>query len=254
MDCQQSQNLIPLSIDRELDAQSEDALTAHLDACPACRALRQQQEDTLAAIRGAATYHRATASLRERIEAALPAPQAPTRQRRPASSGWRFGWQFLNGAGLVAAACAALVLAVVLPQQPSADERLGDEMVAGHARALLTHHLIDVASSDQHTVKPWFNGKLDFSPPVRDLAERGYTLVGGRLDYLDHRLVAVLVYQRRQHLIDIFIWPTESAETATPSARTTQGYHVVGKTASGMAYRAVSDLDRGELQQLVDML
>ena len=138
-----------------------------------------------------------------------------------------------------------------MPLRPSADERLGDEVITSHARALLTQHVIDVASSDQHTVKPWFTGKLDFSPPVRDFAEQGYPLAGGRVDYLDHHTVAVVVYRRRQHLIDVFIWPDSGK---APPLQSSQGYHLAGKTASGMRFLAISDVDPGELQQLVEML
>ena len=254
MDCNETRRLVPLSIDGELDAHSEDVLAAHIESCSACQGYRQRQEAALAAIRSMATYHRATASLRERIEAALPTAyrDAAVAHRHPAASGWKFAWQLLNGGGLVAAACAVLVLAVVLPLRPSADERLAGELVTSHARALLTNHVIDVVSSDQHTVKPWFNGKLDFSPPVSDLADRGFPLVGGRLDYLDHHTVAVVVYRHRQHLIDVFVWPSKDTATAPP--RSAQGYHIIGKTASGMTFRAVSEVNRGDLQQLVDML
>jgi len=256
MDCNETRELLPLSIDGELDAHTESALTAHLASCLDCEARRQQLAGLIAGVRGSASYHRAPASLRARVEMLLPA--ADTAAVRNTSTGGgvsvrRFTWRLLNGAGLIAAACAALVLVLVLPRQPSEDQRLADEIVASHARALLTSHVIDVASFDQHTVKPWFSSKLDFSPPVRDLTEQGFPLVGGRLDYLDRHPVAVLVYRRRQHLIEVFVWPSDGTAAAV-TTQSLQGYHVVGRTAAGMSLRAVSDVDAAELQRLIDLL
>jgi anti-sigma factor RsiW len=118
----------------------------------------------------------------------------------------------------------------------------------------MASHLMDVASTDQHTVKPWFNGKLDFSPPVTDLAASGYPLIGGRLDYLRGRAVAALVYQRRKHFINVFTWPDEGVADSEASPRTHQGYHVVHETHGGMAYWIVSDLNPEELSAFARML
>ncbi len=252
MECRDVRELLAPSIDGELDAQTERALAAHLESCAACGEYRRRQEALLDAIRSGASYHRAPAALRERIAAALPATAGA--HSGAATPWWKFGWQILNGAGLVAAVCAAIVLVILLPQRPSADEQLADELVTSHVRALLTSHVIDVASSDQHTVKPWFNGKADFSPPVRDLAAEGFPLIGGRLDYVDRHPVAVVVYRRRQHVIDVFIWPAEGARAASVPARTIQGYHVTGKTTAGMTFRAVSDVDPADLKRLLDLL
>ena len=114
-------------------------------------------------------------------------------------------------------------------------------------------HLFDVRSSDQHTVKPWFLGKLDFSPPVDDLAPRGFPLVGGRLDYLAGRPVAALVYQRRQHIINLFVLPASDTVAASTDARTVRGFHVRHWIRGGMAFWAVSDLNDAELDQFVGM-
>ena len=130
--------------------------------------------------------------------------------------------------------------------------QLPDEIVAGHIRALQPGHLMDVVSTDQHTVKPWFDGRIDFAPPVRDLKEAGFPLEGGRLDYLAGRPVAVLNYQRRQHIIDVFIWPESG--TAEQTATSRSGYNMVRWTANGMAFWAVSDLDPKELAEFVVLL
>jgi anti-sigma factor RsiW len=130
---------------------------------------------------------------------------------------------------------------------------LEQEVVDAHVRSLLAAHLFDVPSSDRHTVKPWFAGKLDFSPSVPDLATQGFELAGGRLDYLGHRTVASLVYRRRQHVINVFVWPTTAADHA-PRAGERNGYNVVEQVHSGMAYWLVSDLNRNELEQLAALL
>jgi anti-sigma factor RsiW len=133
--------------------------------------------------------------------------------------------------------------------------RSADEGVGNHARALLTDHAFDVASSDQHTVKPWFAGKLDFSPPVRDLGADGFPLIGGRLDYLDHTRVAVLAYRKRQHEIDVFVWPVGSGVSAVSGlTRSRRGYNVVRWSEGGMNFCAVSDVEPDDLQHLKDLI
>jgi anti-sigma factor RsiW len=136
---------------------------------------------------------------------------------------------------------------------PSAQDRLMEELVSSHVRSLQVDHLSDVVSSDQHTVKPWFNGKLDFSPPVIDLASQEFPLVGGRLDYLDERTVAVLIYRHKLHPINLYIWPGTGRNVA-PQGQDRQGYHLIHWTAGGMNYWAVSDLAASELEFFVNTL
>ena len=153
------------------------------------------------------------------------------------------------------AAAAVMVLALVpFLRGPSTDELLTREVVSSHVRSLMATHLADVASSDHHTVKPWFAGKLDFSPPVEDLAKQGYPLVGGRLDYLENRPVAALVYQRQKHFINLFIWPAGSDSHVRAKMGSRQGYDLAYWTKSGMTYWVVSDLNSSELQEFVQLV
>jgi anti-sigma factor RsiW len=200
--------------------------------------------------------------LRERIEAALKAqadadlasrpvrPATPRAYERPA---W---WLRGHGRGFLAPAAgfafAALLTSnvVLLAMQPSKDERIANEVLASHVRALFTERPIDVESSDRHTVKPWYAGKLGFSPPVADYAADGFTLVGGRLDSVDGDPVAALVYRHDKHLIDVFVWPAESAASKPPARLALRGHNLLHWSSAGMTFWAVSDLDAAELAAL----
>ena len=201
-----------------------------------------------ALIRREATRHAAPAGLAERIAAdlrgtAAPAAVPPTSARR-----WRrwFDAALLFGAG---AATAWLVSASVVLPGPVGG--IDEEIAASHVRSLLAAHLTDVTSTDRHTVKPWFAGKLDFSPPVIDLAVEGYALSGGRLDVIGGRPVAALVYSERQHVINLFVWPAPAGRI---SAQTRQGYSLVGWAQGGMQFWAVSDLSPPDLQAFAQVL
>jgi anti-sigma factor RsiW len=137
---------------------------------------------------------------------------------------------------------------------PSNEELLIQEIVSGHVRSMMVSHLSDVISTDQHTVKPWFEGKLDFAPSVKDLTESGFPLVGGRLDYIDSRPVAALNYQRGKHMINVFEWPTSQVSTTLPKLITRRGYQLYHWTKNGMNFWAISDLNAADLQKFVESL
>ena len=206
------------------------------------------------AIKTMATRHKAPPELHGRIVAALtredPLPAPPPRKRF-----WASLQQQWAGIGLAFACGVVASLTVTMfHAAPSEEDRLAQEIVAGHVRSLMAAHLADVASSDRHTVKPWFSGKLDFSPPVHDLANEGFQLTGGRLDYLDQRPVAALVYRRQQHTINLFVWPSGGAPSHEVKSLSRQGFNMTDWSDSGMQFRAVSDLNSGELLSFTQLL
>ena len=136
----------------------------------------------------------------------------------------------------------------------SQDNGLAQEIINSHVRSLIANHLVDVETSDQHVVKPWFNGRTDFSPTVTDFADRGYPLTGGRLDYIDHRPVAVLIYHRRLHPINLYIWPAAGPSLSSSRTFSQQGYHLIHWSDGGMTYWAISDLNANELKDFADLV
>jgi len=246
MNCESAQPLIALYADGELDTARSVEIEHHLRDCPACaRALRELQS-LAQAVKSERLYFPAPAELRQNLLSELRTQTG----RQPARSDgnirpWNFNW--LTGAmsGL-ALVCFALLLTVSL-NRPSAQDQLAQELVSGHIRSLMANHTLDVISTDQHTVKPWFDGKLDFAPPVKDLAAQGYPLIGGRLDYVANRPVAALIFQRHKHIINVFIWPAAEKDTAATPVAPRQGYNLIHWTQAGMTCWAVSDLNKKEL-------
>jgi anti-sigma factor RsiW len=249
MNCDATLKLLDAYADAELGPAEAAALDAHLRACAACREQHLAIRALKAVVRSNADYHRAPAGLR----AALAARPGGPERREPVARPRRRGW---FAQAIAASAVAAFAAATITYQLaiPSAYEMITADAISSHARSLIAQQIVDVASSDQHTVKPWFNGRLDFTPPVRDTAAEGYPLVGARIDYLNERQVAALVYKRRKHYIDVFVWANEqeSAREVRETAR--RGFTVLSWSDPSFAYIAVSDLDRHELQEFVDYL
>lgn len=247
MTCADCRPLLDADLDRELDPAASAQLAAHVATCAACAAARERATALHDALASSALTHALPDQLGERIRAAIGAAARPRRAwYRPAQH-----WAAVPLAAMLAATVAWVTTANLAGR--GGHERLIDELVAGHVRALMVDHLVDVPSSDQHTVRPWFNGKIDFAPPVTDFAAAGFPLVGGRVDYIDGRAVAVLVYRRHQHLVNVFIWPTADADQA-PAASAVQGYHLLRWSRAGLRYWAVSDLNPAELRTLADLL
>jgi anti-sigma factor RsiW len=268
MTCVEFSAVVDPFVDGELDGDSARAMAVHLTSCESCAALAAETRAVRTAVHEELPALAAPEALRERIEAAIRALEVapgvasdvapdvalPIERRTPLRVWPARQWQWL-------AAAAAFVVAVgggswrlgvnhgLNIGGSAADIPIRDAVVASHLRSLQAGHLVDVPSSDRHTVKPWFNGKLDFSPPVIDLTSEGFPLVGGRLDYLDRRQVAALVYRHRQHLINVFIWP-EAGEEA-PRSEAQQGYNVLYFKHGGMEFWAVSDLNPAELRDFV---
>jgi anti-sigma factor RsiW len=234
-------------LDGELAAPDTAELEAHLVGCASCGRFRDDRLALRTAIATQLPRLPAPEALQERVRAALREASAPGRVRRPAPLAAR-RW-------LALAASLAIVAAGSwrLATQHTASEILTEEVLASHVRSLMPGHLSDVLSTDQHTVKPWFNGKLDFSPPVHDFSGRGYPLLGGRLDYLNGRPVAALVYGRRQHLINVFLWPAAGPVGSGPPLLR-QGYHLLHWTTPEYAYWVASDLGLAELNDFARLL
>jgi anti-sigma factor RsiW len=234
--------------DGELDLASCLKLEEHLAGCPSCQESLEAAQELASLLQAEAPRFRPPPSLQGRIRAML-------REERGSSAAvpwWkRFSLPALHP-GLAGALAATFILAAGFAGMQGTSS-LDGEAVADHVRSLQAAHLLDVASTDQHTVKPWFAGKLDYSPQVVDLAPSGYPLVGGRLDVLDRRNVAALVYQRRKHYINLFVWPSDRG-SLHGSHHSRNGYHVLGWTRAGMNYLAVSELGEGELKEFVEMI
>lgn len=250
MESKHSQDKLSAYLDAELNAADRRQLEAHLSGCDDCTAALAQLQALRDRVASEAQHHAAPDYLKHRIHAALQAEPRP--QRRPAPRAWPWAWINL---GLAGAATAAFAVTLTLYLgQPTANERMEQELVASHFRSLMPNHLADVASTDQHTVKPWFTGKLDFSPPVYDLAPQGYALIGGRLDYLQQRAVAALAYRHRQHILNLYIWPDASGSNGAPHTAMRQGFHLLRWSQDGMQYVAVSDINPQDLAQFAGML
>ena len=241
MTCDEAKLLLHALIDGELDAGHTSEVEAHIATCPACAAELAAQREMKRVLADAKLRYTAPSALRARIEASLPTSQRP--DRRAVLRGFAMG-------SAVSALAATGLVAIVLRQDDR--QRILSEVVSAHLRSLQAGHLTDVVSTDQHTVKPWFNGKLDVAPPVIDLTAQGFTLVGGRLDYIDARAIGAVVYRRRQHIINLFVSQTASAEHRPPKTQTMQGFNCRRWGDRGLNFWAVSDIGADELAEFVD--
>jgi len=236
--CPDKIELLQAYFDGELDAANAQALEAHLTTCPGCSAALDELRMLRARFADPALRERAPEHLRRRVEAILQAEGSGPSRRAGTRA---LPWGLSAGFGAIAAALATVA---VLPSAGA----LETQLVADHVRSTLGTRLVDVETSDRHTVKPWFNGKVDFAPPVVDLAGAGFPLQGGRLEYLDGRRVAALVYRRNKHIINLFVWPQETGLRLPALGGSDDGYAIVHWTDGGLQFWAVSDVDRRDLE------
>jgi mycothiol system anti-sigma-R factor len=263
MNCEEAIKLMDGYLDGELEPMTSQRIEEHLRECHKCEQAYEADTALAHAISRGAPYYKAPTELRERIQfslrdaigvralrsaarethALLTSPRAARRLVLP-----EIPWNWFALAAAIV--LAAIIASSVLPRlRPSASEQfLATQLIASHVRSLMADHLTDVASSDQHTVKPWLDTKLDFAPPVVDLSNEGFPLIGGRLDYLDNRPVAALVYGRRKHFINLFVWPAASNESKAPKTITREGYQLLHWADPDFDYWAVSDVNVNDLQ------
>jgi anti-sigma factor RsiW len=236
-------------LDGELDLIRNLEIEQHLRECSACATGLAGQRALRAAVKDADLYQPAPAGLKERIRSSL------RREGLPRPSARALHWRWLAAAASLAFVALATLGIVAVLSRPSADEVRAQQVVAAHVRSLMADHLVDVRSSDRHEVKPWFSKKIALSPPVQDFKDKDFLLIGGRLDYpLDNAKAAVLVYQRRKHFINVFIWRLASGVDQAPRAMTRDGYHLIHWARDGLAFWMISDLNEAELDELARLI
>ncbi len=249
MSCDYTRNVLHGYLDGELDAARAADFEKHLETCSECIVALGAEESLRASLRRSGLYERAPMALRLKIRKDLHAATAvPAASRIPA---WR--WLAVAAAILMVASVSWYAIPRFRNTTNTSTTVTAAELLDAHIRSLQAGHLTDVASTDQHTVKPWFDGKLDFAPPVQDFAGQGFPLVGGRLDVLGGRNVAALVYGRRKHLINVFVWPTKEADTPIHPPGSRQGFQWVHWRRQGMEFCAVSDVSDSDLRELAQL-
>jgi anti-sigma factor RsiW len=246
--CMEPRDLVQAYLDRELDLAKSLEMEQHFRDCATCSEAYEEGRRLRTTLKKGEFYFSAPPDLHKRIRDVV--RDEARGSTRPRSFRWR-AMVF----GLPAALAAVIALSIApLLRRPMTTDLLLDEIVSAHVRSLMADHLTDVASSDKHTVKPWFDGKLDFSPAVVDLADHGFPLVGGRLDYLRNRSTAALVYARQKHFINLFVWPSSHVETRDAPNLSRHGFNLIHWDSSDATYWAVSDLNLAELEEFAGLI
>jgi len=242
--CQEAEPLLNAYLDSELDLTGSLNVEHHLSECRACAAQYTSLERLREEIAAADLRYRPSGDLERRIQS--------VRSPSGSSSWWNHAWR--NTSMLVAATAAAVLLFLIIPSRTNVGSSgEGPEILDSHLRSLMPNHLVDVPSSDRHTVKPWFQGKTSFSPPVPDLTASGFSLIGGRLEVIHQRPAAAVVYKRREHIINLYVAPADGSQVK-PTAEEIDGYHFVRWAENGLSYSAVSDLNAAELRTFADLI
>ena len=247
MTCKETKSLLNAYVDGELDSAGSLAVEGHVGRCASCLTDVEKLRGLASAIEKGALRFKAPPHLKRKVHAAILAANPEAKS----------SWFHLRWASVLASAIliAALTWAAAARWTKSSGEtQLVNDIVSSHVRSMMANHITDVASSDSHTVKPWFGGKLDYSPPTKDLTEQGFRLIGGRLDYLENRPVAALIYQRSQHFINLFVWPSNRSTTGQDDQLAVQGYNIIHWTKSGMTYWLISELNQAELNECARLL
>jgi anti-sigma factor RsiW len=260
MFCRDAQTLMHGHLDAELDPSVSLQYEQHVGECPACGKALAEQQAIQAQMKADSLYFAAPESFRERLRASLAAPKSPSERSRAPLQGQsgavsrRFPMHWVAAAACLAL-CVGLGFALArFAFEASGHDPLIQEVASAHIRSLQADHIVDVPSSDRHQVKPWFAGKMDFSPPTPDLENDGFHLVGGRMDYVDGRSVAAIVYRRREHIINMFVWVNSGTDSKETRQETRQGYNLVHWSKDGMTYWLASDLNLTELNELAQLL
>ena len=254
MNCEECHDYIDAYFDNELDVATTILVQQHLRDCIKCRELLESRRAVGALLGSPEIRFEVPDSLPAKIQSGLRTATTGAKEER---SGRRSVIPWFSVPLALAAAFTVVLGLVFLNQGGMLDRSRGnalvEEVISSHVRSLLATHLLDVPSTDQHTVKPWFDGKLKFAPPVQDFADHGFRLIGGRLDYVYGREAAALVYQRNKHVINLFIWPSESGRNAAAQGFAKEGYNVLHWTRDGFEFWAVSDVNTGDLRAFADL-
>ena len=253
MNCEECHDYIDAYFDNELDVATTILVQQHLRDCIKCRELLESRRAVGALLGNPEISFEVPDALLGKIQSAVPALRSDAKP--PSISKFPIPWFSVP---LALAATIAVMFGLILLNREAIFHRarsdvLAQDVISSHVRSLLATHLLDVPSTDQHTVKPWFDGKLKFAPPVHDFADRGFRLIGGRLDYLNGQDVAALVYQRYRHVINLFVWPSESDRNTAAESFSKDGYNVSYWDRDGFEFWAVSDVNAEDLKAFANL-
>ncbi|HEY0268112.1 MAG TPA: anti-sigma factor [Methyloradius sp.] len=251
MNHEQAQVLVTAYVDKELSISETVAFEQHLNDCIECQSEYKNQLAINELIKHNAEYFSATPQFIKQLKTILPEPASI----KEPSKVWHFSWRIpsFSTSALMASMVAIIWSTAIYLAVPTAQDRVISELISSHVRSMQVDHLSDVISTDKHTVKPWFNGKLDFSPEVTDFATQGFPLEGGRLDYINGKTVAAIVYRYKKHPINVYIWPSNNKDLVAQKSNS-HGYHLIHWITAGMEYWAVSDLAADELMIFANIL